>query len=372
MRRCARWRALPRGARRRGAVLVVVLSFIALMSLIVAAFIHDAAERIRMSAQFMQRDDLRLEAYGAFDIALAVIAELREIDGELYAPVQGWGDPLTYAGVVPAEGITLEVRVVDEGGKFGIGQMDETVLRTLFELLGFEFMEAERLADCLLDWIDADDDPRLNGAERDWYEGLPEPYRPRNAVPKTWDEFALIKYFDEAFFDPEGRPNASFHAFREAVSLYNEGPVNLNTAAPLVLETLARMEGFDPEFVIRHLAGDDGIPGTADDRVFRARDDPALPIDLRPARTAGGARPTTTTNNTADIRATVFTVSASARRGDAHFKVEAVVQWQGADLGAASGTTQTSGRTRTAVQEDRSTALGYPFRILQWRENARL
>jgi len=354
-------------------VLLVVLAFIALLSLIVTAFIKDAGERIRLSAQFMQRDDLRLEAYGAFEIALGVLAELREIDNELYAPVQGWGDPLGYAGVVPAEGIRLAVRITDEGGKFSLARMDETVLRNLLEVLGFEFMEAERLGDCLLDWIDSDDETRLNGAERDWYEGLPEPYRPSNAVPKTWDEFQLIKHFDEAFFDPEGRPNSRFHSFREAVSLHHQGSVNLNTAGPVVLATLARLEGFDPESVARHLAGDDGVPGTADDRVFRARDDPALPIDLRPRRTAGSGG-ATAANSNADIRATVFSVSASASRGDARFQVEAVVQWQGVDLAGATAGSTTRSRTanRAATQEDRSTALGYPFRILVWRENASL
>lgn len=369
----------PRSVVRRGAVLLIVLAFIALMGLIVSAFLKDAADRIRLSAQFMQRDDLRLEAYGAFDIALAVLAELREIDKELYAPVQGWGDPLTYAGVVPAEGIVLEVKVVDEGGKFGLAKLDETTLRALFEELGFDFMVAEQLSDCLLDWIDADDETRLNGAEKDYYEDLPEPYRPGNAVIKSWDEFALIQYFNEVFFDPEGRPNERFHAFREAVSLHHAESVNLNTAVPLVLQTIARLENFDPESVRLHLAGGDGELGTADDQAFRALDDPALPIDLRPRRPGGGAANQPAAAGSASIRAAVFTVTASARRGDALFQVEAVVQWQGADVSgtpreaaAPPPTRFGSSRKVASPGEDRSTALGYPFKILVWRENAAL
>jgi len=49
------------------------------------------------------------------------------------------------------------------------------------------------IADAILDWIDADGDPRETGAETDYYAGLPRPYAPRNKLPESLDELLLVK-----------------------------------------------------------------------------------------------------------------------------------------------------------------------------------
>ena len=51
----------------------------------------------------------------------------------------------------------------------------------------------ESTADAILDWIDADNEPRDQGAEADYYLGLDPPVRPRNAVPPSLDELLLVR-----------------------------------------------------------------------------------------------------------------------------------------------------------------------------------
>lgn len=51
----------------------------------------------------------------------------------------------------------------------------------------------EDVADAILDWIDADDDPREYGAEADFYTGLTPPYTPRNGPPETVEELLLVR-----------------------------------------------------------------------------------------------------------------------------------------------------------------------------------
>ncbi|MCA9023771.1 MAG: general secretion pathway protein GspK [Planctomycetaceae bacterium] len=51
----------------------------------------------------------------------------------------------------------------------------------------------EIAADSILDWIDADDLPREFGAESEYYQELPNPYRPRNSLPTTLDELLLVR-----------------------------------------------------------------------------------------------------------------------------------------------------------------------------------
>jgi DNA uptake protein ComE-like DNA-binding protein/Tfp pilus assembly protein PilX len=51
----------------------------------------------------------------------------------------------------------------------------------------------EAVAEGIMDWIDADSQPRPLGAENDYYGGLTEPYSPRNALPECLEELLLVK-----------------------------------------------------------------------------------------------------------------------------------------------------------------------------------
>jgi len=49
------------------------------------------------------------------------------------------------------------------------------------------------MVDSILDWLDADDDPRPQGAESSYYQQQRKTYRPRNAVPIELEELSLIR-----------------------------------------------------------------------------------------------------------------------------------------------------------------------------------
>jgi len=49
------------------------------------------------------------------------------------------------------------------------------------------------MVDSILDWLDADDDPRPQGAESAFYQEQRKTYRPRNAVPIALEELPLIR-----------------------------------------------------------------------------------------------------------------------------------------------------------------------------------
>ena len=59
-------------------------------------------------------------------------------------------------------------------------------------LLGLPNMTDE-IADAILDWIDADDQPKDLGAETDYYSMQSPPYSAANSAPKTLGELLLIK-----------------------------------------------------------------------------------------------------------------------------------------------------------------------------------
>ncbi|MBN2217382.1 MAG: general secretion pathway protein GspK, partial [Pirellulales bacterium] len=51
----------------------------------------------------------------------------------------------------------------------------------------------EELADAILDWLDADDDPREFGAEADYYQSLDAPYRPANGPVACLEELLYVR-----------------------------------------------------------------------------------------------------------------------------------------------------------------------------------
>lgn len=80
-------------------ILVVVLGLILMMTWVtievLAAARRDMAVRRDPNLDYQQRE----VAYQALELAIAVLAEVRQFESALYAPHQGWGTPLALAGM---------------------------------------------------------------------------------------------------------------------------------------------------------------------------------------------------------------------------------------------------------------------------------
>jgi general secretion pathway protein K len=87
-------------------------------------------------------------------------------------------------------------RLFNESGKINlnaVGARSEVILNNLLVNLGITKEKADTIVDSILDWIDTDELHRLNGAESDYYESLPNPYKAKNARLDTVEELLLIK-----------------------------------------------------------------------------------------------------------------------------------------------------------------------------------
>ena len=127
------------------------------------------------------------------------------------------------------------VRVIDEGGKINLNQVDETTLRQTFVNLGFDQELGELLTDTIQDWRDTDPLVRLHGAENDYYQGLPIPYPAKDGPFDSLDELLLIRGITPAMFYGREGP-----ALQQLFTVYSGagGTVNLLTAGPLVLRAV--------------------------------------------------------------------------------------------------------------------------------------
>ncbi|MFP4283491.1 MAG: general secretion pathway protein GspK [Opitutales bacterium] len=369
--------------RQRGSVLALVLVLIVLLGFIMVAFLEEAKERILYDALFHHQEDLRAEAYSALETTLAVLNVYQEVDGELWGPLQGWGEPLERADYEPPPNTTVTVNFRDESGRFSLAEADFALLRLVFDEMGFDRADAEELADSLIDWMDEDDLSRLNGFDGEDYADLDPPYRPANAPPRSWDELALIPAFQEHFWDENGVPLPALAQFQSAFSLYHEGAVNLNAAPPLVVRVLDEMGMVDARNLRDYLAGSDREAGTADDRVLRTNDVGGV---FTGAEEAGAL---------ASTSVGLLEVAVEVRRGEAYFLLRTLVSWRGTQAGRGTTTRSAADerangqgtaaartekeddpdrRARGSAQTATSSAadLAYPFEILWLAENRKI
>ncbi len=219
----------------RGAVLVFTLVMIFMTSVAIFLFIEKATYEIRTEAVHMERDRMRPLAYSALETVMAVLHDIREIEGALYDSPQGWENPLEYAGVSLPGDARVTVSFVDETGKLPLPRMDRDRLILLFEELEFEPRLVEDLADALLAWVDEGYEQGQMSAGLSGYDRGDLPYRASHQPLKSLYELAAVAGFSELFFDEGGTPTGAFYRFAEVVSLRDFGEVNINTASTRVL-----------------------------------------------------------------------------------------------------------------------------------------
>lgn len=232
------------GRDQRGLALVLTLLVIALLMTAVLEF--DRSTRTALKAAGNFRDGLK-----AFHLATSGVAAAEAVlkddafkTGGVDSLTELWATPFP---PYPVGDGTVAVAVQDEGGKINVNALVTKEgnkftdpfrvehLKQLFRLKGLD----PDLVDAIVDWLDRDDIPEPRGAESAYYENLDLPYRSRNGPMETLAELHLIK----------GITDDVYRAISPYLTVYWNGPpggdsrINVNTADPLVLQSLPMKEG---------------------------------------------------------------------------------------------------------------------------------
>ena len=329
---------------KRGSVLIAVLAIVLLLSFIVTRFIDEAVEDLEYRAIFNEPADVRSFTYSMLEVALATIHEVALIDdGKLFAPEQGWADPVKYAGIKIPNGWELKIQIQDESNKLSINTMDEALLNQMLEeSFDFDFGTARELSSMLLDWIDPDESRRLNGAESEDYLRRKPAYRAANRPLQSLEELRLLEIWEDEFFDENGVPNELFAKLESMVSVINAGAANINSSSQPVLELIALQGGFD------------------EDRLFDGLNDLPYLQQLPESASSGSG----------GVEVSLLRVTVSLWRGQAPFAVSALVEpnfntEEGASGSVPGGDSDDTPKTGTLSEQE---AIGYPFKILQVSE----
>lgn len=222
--------------KERGAILIYVLGMTVLLSLLVTQFLIEASEQIKYRAQLMDREDLKLVAFSAFHVSLAVLNEIEKKDGGLFSPLQGWGNPLELTKVSFPEGYNVTVSIVDETGKMSIYEKDQSIREALLDNLSVNFEDRQRINAQITNWLETepkelfpkDLTQKTNQTQKK--QNKPSNTQFRRKVYSLY-ELKNLERLENLFFDAMGKQTTLFERFQKVVTVHHEAKVNVNTAS---------------------------------------------------------------------------------------------------------------------------------------------
>ncbi len=259
-------------ANSKGVALIMVLWVIAVLSLIVLEFSFAMRTEVNVSRHYKEEVQLHAYAEGGIHRAIAelinkndpkiqqmrkaMITALEEIPPEKREWITD-GRPY----VVSYDQGSCEIRVVGEAGKVNINTASDPTLRKIVGQFGLEGEARDVVVDSILDWIDADDFTRINGAENDYYRSLKEPYNCKSAPMDSIEELLLVRGVTRDLFygkrqakKEEGeQPGDVTHiGLRDLFSIYSSGEqVDVNSASLPVLKIVLGLPELVTQSILR-------------------------------------------------------------------------------------------------------------------------
>jgi len=356
----ARFRRSLGATPRRGSVLVVVLVTLVLASIALTLFIERATDDLLVDARAADARRLRLEAYSALETTLAVLQDFKQVNGGLRSPVEGWGEPLDWAGYEPQGNRRVTVAFEDESGKLSLPRASHETLVALFDSWGLKKDEAERLADALQQWAQPDYVP-TSGLATD-YDREKLPYQAPGRSLRSFSELRAIAVAREVFYDEAGRPNELWRRFVATVSLLNFAASNLN-AAPAGTLAACGLDEAKQALLADYLAGTGS---------YRSQGAGYFRDEGEVTRVLGISAPTGL-----GLEIQALRIRVTVREGGGEFQLSALFSpgggakaiTQKARTRREDGTTPSATTPIEVARPAAAPALNYPFTLLEIREN---
>ncbi len=87
----------------------------------------------------------------------------------------------------------FRVHIENEAGKINLNTADEFLLKMMLNRFELDEKTTSIIVDSIMDWRDENDLHRMNGAENDYYQSLPEPYECKNGDFDSVEELLMVR-----------------------------------------------------------------------------------------------------------------------------------------------------------------------------------
>lgn len=233
-------------SKQRGTVLLIVLWALILLS----AAVFTWAKVIQQDIQIAGDENREVEARAMAHSGLAIGLH----------PLVSRKTPLLEEQL--GEDMGYRVTMVSEGGKLNINWLiageDPRKLEILKQWLAqmeLSFKDREVFVDSLLDYVDGDNEPHMNGIEDK------EDYHPANRPLQSIDEITQIANSKLLTEKP---------GWRDQLTIHSQGPIDLTAANENILRLIPGIGELQMQRFLKYRRGPDETDGTADDPEFKS------------------------------------------------------------------------------------------------------
>lgn len=221
--------------QQRGVALITAVLIVALVTAAAVSMASKQQVDIRRTANIFNNDIAYQFALGAEDYARNVLEwDITKAGSTTDHLGEDWAQEVA----VPVEGAMLSGVVHDLHGRINLntllkadGSKNDEMVKRFKHLLSLLDLD-QVIAEAVMDWIDADSEPRFNGgAEDDYYMLRTPPYRAANRLLVSVSELLLVKGVD----------HEAYQLLLPHVSALPDidSKINVNTASAEVLASLA-------------------------------------------------------------------------------------------------------------------------------------
>lgn len=251
--------------KSKGIALLLVLWVLAFLSVIAAEFCRSMRTEVTIARNFKESTQAYYTAVGGFHLAVFEMMQTmfslqpKQPDDSKNEDEIDWRVNAAIPAIPFGDG-QIVVRIDNESGKVNINLADQNLIRVMIQ--GFDITEEEKniIVDSILDWRDKDSNHRLNGAEEDYYQSLPNPYHCKNGDFDSVEELFLVRGITSAIIDGGLRKMVTVYPSRATAEKklglepgaiifktgFDYNKININAAHP---ELLLSLPGFSTEIV---------------------------------------------------------------------------------------------------------------------------
>jgi general secretion pathway protein K len=236
----------------KGFILITVLLVIVLMTGLLLAFNRTARASLGLINEDLRRSEALNGARSGLHLVMSALAGGSDLQNQ-----PQWRDAFIKEKAVNFGNKLCTLRIRLENGKINVnhllganGQLDRPRVDQLLQLIDLLNAQSDNdrrigygLAPALVDWLDPDDQPthfdfvsRDNrGAERNYYMRQKPAYSCSNAPLSFVEQLLWVKGMSREAY----HGNQTMPGLKEFLTVYGNGKVDINTADPLVLQSLS-------------------------------------------------------------------------------------------------------------------------------------
>jgi general secretion pathway protein K len=197
----------------RGVALLLVMWILVLLTVISGQFCHTMRTEVNITRNFKEETRAYYIARAGFNMAVAGLVskdQRRNLNTDSQSDIIQWRinapiDPIPFAGG------HAHVWIENEKGKIHINRSTPKFLKSIINGYYPDENMRDVITASILDWRDKDQLSRVNGAENDYYNALPDPYNCGDSDFKSVEELLLVRGISRELF---------FNGLRDMVTVY--------------------------------------------------------------------------------------------------------------------------------------------------------